>query len=505
MTESRHPLSQQVRKQTTFGGDVARLVSGTVIAQIVSFIVTPVITRLYTPNYFGTYAVFVSITGILTIITCLRYDYAILLPEDNKEAANVFFVSVISILVTGLTSAFFLYLSAARLATLLNIQSLSSYWWLVLLTIILNGLFLALRAWSARFRHFKWISTANVASSIVSAGLQLGLGLLGRANSNSLITAYVLGTFVSTLVIGIYVLKSDVRLLLDSFNRYEMWRLAIRYRKFPLVDTWGAFFNNLSWQLPPLLLSSFFGLSVAGYYSLAYRIVQVPMALVGSSIAQVFYQRVSEFQSDAKSVTSIVEATFHKLSVLGMFPALLATVMGPEIFLLIFGPEWREAGVYFQILGIWTLFWFISSPLSTVFIVMERQGSLLLFTSANLVTRFVALYTGGIYHSARFALLLFAISGVAIYGGILLGSFKLAGVHKNAIIRRQNTNLVLSIIMTASVLIAKLALPTEYNSLTLALSGGATLLLYGYLFRAEANYLLLKSPYTKILEYIKRR
>lgn len=438
--------SGDMNKHTSFLGDIARLISGTVIAQIVSFAVTPVLVRLYAPEHFGIYAVFVSITGIVTIVVCLRYDYAILLPDDDSGAVNVFFVSLASVMIVSLLSLMILWLGGKHVFALLNAQELYPYLWLIPVAVFVNGLLLALRAWTSRSRNFNRISTATVAASLSTACFQLGLGLLGKLSSVSLIAAYVLGVVISTFVLGAYVLKNDYQLLLKYVDSDKMWKLAVHYRKFPLVDSWGAFFNNLSWQLPPLMLSIFFGQTVVGYYSLAYRLVQVPMSLVGTSIGQVFYQRTSELKSQAKPIASIVEVTFHRLALLGLLPALVFMLIGQEAFILVFGAKWGEAGAYVQILSLWTFFWFVSSPLSTVFTVMERQELFLLFTSANLITRFLALAIGGIFHNVNLALVLFAISGVGVYGGILLASLIVAQVNIASLLQKQRTNLIASFV-----------------------------------------------------------
>ena len=83
--------------------------------------------------------------------------------------------------------------------------------------------------------------------------------------------------------------------------------------------------------------------------------------------------------------------------------------------MVVFGERWVEAGLYTQILAPWVFFWFISSPLSTLFLVYERQGSALFVNLIIFSTRIISLYIGGIYQNIYIALGLFSGTGIAAY------------------------------------------------------------------------------------------
>lgn len=72
----------------SFASDVLKLVGGTAIAQDLSVLSSPLLTRLYGPEAFGIIAIFTAITGIISVMACLRYEQAIMLPKRDEEAAN---------------------------------------------------------------------------------------------------------------------------------------------------------------------------------------------------------------------------------------------------------------------------------------------------------------------------------------------------------------------------------------------------------------------------------
>jgi len=192
-----------------------------------------------------------------------------------------------------------------------------------------------------------------------------------------------------------------------------------RYRKFPLVDSWSALLNIVSWQMPTFLLASFFSPTITGFYSFGFQLLQLPMSFIGSSISQVFFQRASKAKSEG-TLASLVKNVFRLLVIVGMFPILILTIVGSDVFSTIFGRAWTEAGIYVQILSIWVFIWFISSPLSTLYIVMEKQQFGLKYNLINFSTRLLSLFLGGFLGDARIALSLFSVSGIFVYGYLCL-------------------------------------------------------------------------------------
>lgn len=415
------------RKKTSFASDVLTLVGGAAFAQILTILVIPILTRLYGPGDFGLLALFSSITGIFGIIVCLRYELSIMLPESDKEAANLLGLSLIIAFMLSAFTIPFIWFCRQPILRILNATQLGAYMWLIPLYVFIGGVFLALNYWNSRTKHFRRLSSARITSSIASTGTKLGAGFAGYATGGSLIGADLVGVSVSTLVLGSQIWKTDKSLFLRSISWKKIIGGLKRYRKFPLVDSWSALLNTVSWQLPVFVLSSFFSPVVVGYYSLGFRLLQLPMSFIGSSISQVFFQRASEAKSEG-TLAFLVENIFKLLVVIGMFPILTLTIVGSDVFTVIFGSIWTEAGIYTQILSIWAFIWFISSPLSVLWVIFEKQEFGLKITSLNLITRIMSLWIGGILGNARISLLLFSLSGILVYGYLCIKMMMTAGV-----------------------------------------------------------------------------
>ena len=413
--------------ESRFSTDVLTLVSGTTVALIITTLASPIITRLYGPEAFGLVALFTSITGILGVIVCLRYELAIVLPKSDEEAANIFGLCMLLVVLVSIAIIPPLFIFQQPIVLFLNAPQLGQFFWLIPPTLMISGTFLALNYWNTRTKQFKRLSIARISSSVSSTGTQLGAGFLGYATGGVLIYANIFGQLISTSVLGLQIMRDHLSFFKQNISWKGMVEVFRRYSNFPKYDVWSALINTISWQVPVLLLSTFFSTTIVGYYSLGMMMVTLPMSLIGGSIAQVFFQRAAIAQHEG-SLSLIFEDAYTFLIKISLFPLLLLTFIGQYLFVFIFGPSWGEAGYYIQILSVWAVFFFISSPISAILTITGKQKTGLILSSINLITRLVSIVIGGILGSATLSIVFFSLSGVLMYGSTGILFMRYAGV-----------------------------------------------------------------------------
>jgi O-antigen/teichoic acid export membrane protein len=470
-------------ESSPFVKDVIKLVTGTTIAQIITILASPIITRLYGPEAFGTLALFVSITGIIGVIACMRYELTIMLPTNDDDAINLLGLSLLMVVIITLLTGIGLFFVGDALLALLRAPGLVYYLWLIPPFILSGGIFLALNYWNSRTRHFGRLSVARVTSAAVTTGTQLGAGFSGYATGGSLIGASLVGSAVSTAVLSGKIWRDDWDIFKRGISWHRMMTGLKRYKKFPLIDSGSALLNTISWQLPVLLLSMFFSPVIVGFYALGMLVLQAPMNLIGGSIAQVFFQRAANAKHNG-NLSMLVENIFWILLKISMFPLLLLVIVGKDIFLVVFGQAWGEAGLYAQILGIWAIFWFISSPLSTILSVHERLGLGFNLTILNLSTRLLSLLIGGLIGSVLVALSLFSASGALIYGLACFIFLKLAGLSYANTAKMILKCFLVSLVFLIPIIIIKYSFQS-----TLVVVISAAIIFFGYYF-----YIYQKDP-----------
>jgi lipopolysaccharide exporter len=477
-----------VKRKTNFISDVLKLVSGTTVAQLLGILAAPFLTRLYPPEAFGVLALFVSITSIVGVVACLRYELAIMLPESNEEAANLLGVSLFFTLIISLLSVPVVWWGREPLLRWLSMPELGPYLWMIPPFIFITGLFLALNYWNSRTKHFGRLSIARVSNSVATTSAQLGLGFAGFISGGSLISATVGGKALATAVLGGQIWRDDRKLFLRFINRRGMLQGIKRYRKFPLYSTWSALLGTASWQLPAFILAAFFSSTIVGYYALGFRIFQLPMSFIGNAIGQVFFQRSAESQLQG-SLSTLVATVFRSLTAIILFPALILTIIGKDLFIVVFGPDWAEAGVYAQILAIWGFIWFVSSPLTNLHATLEMQEFGVKINVARFLTRLIALAIGGLLGSPRLAIALFAIAGVLVYGYHVWVLLKASDVPDAIIMRSFQYPLALSLPTCLLLLFLKFSQVEAW--ILVVISAFTVVAYYLYSLKREPSVMLL--------------
>ena len=87
-------MIQRIRN-SQFVKNIALLLSGNIIGQLISILASILLTRLYSPNDFAVLAYFLTITGIISVIAGGRYELAIMLPKENVKANALYLISII--------------------------------------------------------------------------------------------------------------------------------------------------------------------------------------------------------------------------------------------------------------------------------------------------------------------------------------------------------------------------------------------------------------------------
>lgn len=425
---------KRILKKTSFTGDVVQLGGGTAFAQALTLIAAPFLTRLYPPEAFGLLALFVSVSGILGVVACLRYELSIVLPETETEAANLAGLCIALSISLSLFIAVVMGLAGDSLILLINAPGLKAFLWLVPLYVFFHGIFLTCNYWNSRTRSYGRLAAARGAEAAISTSGKIGAGFYGYGTGGAMICASVLGKAFAVLVLAGQIWRDHGKLFKSAIRWPDMIYGLKRHRKFPLYSAWGGLLNSASWQLPAFLLAAFFSPAIVGFYALGFRILQMPMSVIGAAIGQVFFQRAAQARIDG-TLGQLVEKVFQRLVFIGFFPMLMLALVGQDLYTVIFGSDWAEAGVYTQILSIWAFFWFISSPLSTLFSVLEKQDLGLRIQAAIFSTRLISLTAGGLMGSPRLALVFFSVSGVFVYGFMNLWILQLTGVSVKKALR----------------------------------------------------------------------
>ncbi len=339
--------------------------TGSVIAQAVPILLSPVLTRLYTPEDFAAFALFMSVTAVISVVAAGRYDQAILLPSDDADALNVvalcgLILSCLCLLLIVIIAVSYGSLPAEWLATLHGE-------WLYLLppAVFATTSFQILSVWNNRCARFPQLAMARATQGTAAGLAQCGLGY-GAWHSAGLIWGLVAGQCAGLFMLLRYNWRSLQAGRVHLSHRL-MARNAYEYRRFPLLSTWGSLFDSGAFLMVLLVISHNFTANITGLFSFTQRVLAVPLFLISSAIAQVLHQRIARMNNeDGHGILPYVLRAALFLSAIAIpFVALLA-LFGVELFSFAFGADWAEAGRYAGLLSVAVGIRFIVSPLTVV-------------------------------------------------------------------------------------------------------------------------------------------
>jgi len=422
-------------KKSGFLWNVLKLVSGTTVAQLITILCAPLLSRIYRPEDYGAYNVFISCVTLVLGVLCLGYEMAILLPAEDGEAASLFWASLGTALFISVLTLPIVTWGKDWIAQMINSPELSGYLWLLPICLLFGGIDYGhptLNYWATRRNHFGKLATARIVSTVCTIFLQIAAGIVGPGLGRSLIISAIVGGALSAILLFAQLWKEDGRFLAGHFDLQKIIKGITRYRKFPLFDSWTTLINYASWFLPSFLLARYFSLKEVGLYGFTIRFLAIPMVLIGGAIAQVFTKQAVSAKAEGR-LADLLENVLRSLIAFGMFPMLVVAMIAPSLFKVVFGPQWVESGVYTQILVVWMIVWFVSSPLFNVFYILEKQDYYLAFSIVVFVLRCVALVIGGWLGNARWALALFALSGILTHGYILIKIIFDCGVPRSRV------------------------------------------------------------------------
>lgn len=359
-------------QQGSAARNVAILTVGTVIAQGVTIAVTPLLTRLYSPSDFGLLAVFLAVVSVGATLVTLRYESSILVPKGTVEAANLV---LLSLMLGGGLSLILAVLGALLPMGLLEKVSLGALGnWLPIafLTAAAAAALAVMQVWMNRQKKYKLMAWLRVGQSTGLAGVAVFLGLLRI--ENGLLIAQVI-TSASVCLAALWLGRSAAFFWKASC----LQATAVAHKKTPKYLLPTALLDVATLQMPVMLIAVWFSVDEAGQFSMAWRLLMLPAAIVGGAVGQVFMQRFSSAIEDPVLARKLIKQSWMLLFVLGLIPFLLILIGGGAFFEVFLGAQWSVAGSMAEMLAPMAFAMFISSPTSGTYVVLGLQRYSLLF------------------------------------------------------------------------------------------------------------------------------
>ena len=346
------------------------LISGTVLAQLISILLRPLLARFFSTESFGIYSVYVSLVGMIMILSSLRYDDTIVLPKSDKESINLLGLALILNLLFNSIIFLVVILFGKTIISFLNLPENFpvSILYIIPLGAFLFGTYQSLNSWLIRKRRYKAVSINKLVRRSSEGVAQLSFAWL--KSFNGLIFSDICGQTFNVSTVAYQARKNGLNLRLISITKLKY--VFHKYSEFPKYNLIPAFMSTCSYSLPPIFITKFFSPESAGYFDFSKLLLSLPLALIASAFSSVLLQRISERFNRKESFLAELKPVFMTVGLISVVEIILIILFGEGIFKIVFGKQYSMSGTISKVM-VWSFASnFIIATFSSIFVSMRR-------------------------------------------------------------------------------------------------------------------------------------
>ena len=403
-------MINKLKPKSEFSRNVLTLMTGTTIAQAIPIAISPILTRLYTPEDFGVFALFLAITSIFGSIANARYELAIMLPKKDEDAINIVALGIIITTIFSFLIFLVILIFHTEIVELLNNKEISFWLYFIPFVVFFTGLYNVLVYWNNRKKYYKALAKATVIKSMAGAITQLSIGFI-KTGPLGLISGQIASNIFANGKLFKNLIKE--KNLLKNIKKIKIIAMFRKYINFFRYSSIATLFNGFYHMGMPILINIFYSSSIVGWYFFANKMVRLPLSLIFSSFSQVYYQKASSLYNE-KKIEELYQFTLKiqfKIGVILLFWLVILSSIGPFIFGLIFGENWIEAGEYIKYFAIFIFFNMLYSPISSIGDILNKQKLLLFFNISITLSQIIAIFLLSDILSFKYTLLVISILG----------------------------------------------------------------------------------------------
>lgn len=406
-------MKEQIRKiaRSELVRNSAKLLSANVIAQAIGLLVYPILTRLYSPEDFGLLNLFLSIGGVLVLLSTAEYQYAIVLPKKDEEARGLVHICGFLLLIT--TGIVLLSVPFSKpIACLFNTPELANWYWLMPLFVFVMGLWNILNYWYLRKKAYNHISGYQMWQSILSASGKLGFGKMGYLQGG-LISSTIIAAILSIITSLILSWKNICHTLFCS-TEIQLTKIAKKYKNYPIYSLPHSLTNIIASSLPTFIMIPTFGTKIVGYWGVAILLGFSPLSIIARTLNQIIFQHISnKVNCKQKIGTFFLRFTLYAIGTIVPIFFILYYII-PQIVQILLGPDWIETSNYLRILLPWLGVNFLTASAGSLYDIFFQQKSSFYFELCAIFCRIIGLYCGVLFNNPHISILGYSIGSTIV-------------------------------------------------------------------------------------------
>lgn len=337
------------------------------ISFIISIGLSPIMTRLYTPEDYGVFSLINTIGLFIATLAMFSIQSAFSIEKSFlKKVQLLGLLSNIAIL------TFFLVLI---ITMLLFIFIPEITWYYLLLPILVLGVITQRIFFSLSVSHEKFtnIAKARVIHPFIAKSFSIIAAFISHSNALFLIIFESLGYFIQTYILFKNKETKNLKKYFSKiFDFKSQMKILKRYKKFASYHHLSnLIFMGFS-MIQVLIISINYSEYETGIFSLANSMTSLPVQLISLALASVLYTKMINIYKNNKSLYNFVKKVIFSFGLLGLIPYGIIYFYGSDIFSLVFGDKWSMSGTVASIICLYIYVYFIFMPIDSVFRVLNK-------------------------------------------------------------------------------------------------------------------------------------
>lgn len=412
-----------------FAHDLTVTLSGNSLSLLIGFLFTPFIARVYGPEAYGSFALFMAVSSLISSIITFQFPAGYVTISGQDEFYQVLKLTFVTVILFSGLSFLIILISADQLIEYFSWHDIQKEIILLPVYLLLMGFDQIIHGWNIRLKQFRKAATGKLLSTIFSKSITLLLGKWTGPYSFGLI----IGNGLMYLVEGLVRFGADMRKEFNDMLRVPLQntsQLLKKYQAYPLYVTSGIVISNLSSQLPVYFISFWFDPAATGLFAMAMSMVSIPMNVLITSSSTVFLQKSAEMSmTNPEGVSVLAEKFYTRLFFLGFAGLVILALTSEMVFALLFGSQWRASGTYAIFLALSFIPAVPAQPLSVLFRVLNKEQINFYLQILFVALKALALWVGALSGNMMDLIIYYAIASFLCHVIHLFVAGQLTGLN----------------------------------------------------------------------------
>jgi len=351
-----------------FKKDIGLATMASIFSFIISFALTPIMTRWYEPSDYGVFAVVNNLATFIATAMLFSLPNAIPLEQFWYRRVQLlralFDLTLFVVILTSLGVLVYVFIKGGESIFLL----------LPLLVFSISSHRIS-QGWANADGAFSTMALGRVVHPLVTKPFAIIASMLTGSTPFYIIIFEMMGYLLQSYIM----LRKRWKKLLSigkvlSLKRIKKtWILLGRYKDFSLYLNLTTLLTLGFITLQVMIISMSYSVNQTGLFTLALSMVGLPVQLISMATASIVYHKFIELsQENISGLFKTALMICMGYMILGMVPYIVIYVYGETLFAFIFGEVWRQSGIIASILALPLFLQFITMPMISLFRVTKK-------------------------------------------------------------------------------------------------------------------------------------